>query len=504
MRCSIVFQQQNDIADKHYLFYRQYEDYIPQSMKDTLPYFLGAIEENRLALEQTLQRLKRDLRKAEQVLNEAISIRGDGITKGISLISEARHVGLLGDFDIPSEIEIIVSILQKTESWTPHMRTFRGTEGVIQLQEEVRLLEQQYQDTTDSINAVKTFANEADGFSSEAHKQELRLESIGLFDLGEQNARICPACSQEMVVPVPTVEGMRHSLKQLKTTLDATTKERPRLGEFIEKLATERENILQKIREKNASINGVFEAEATAQQMRDLDSRRAKIAGRISLWLESINLTDNSSELRVAVENKRLRVQSLEEELSGTEKEAILTSILNRIGVQMTEWAKRLQIEHSDNPMRLDLSKLTAVFDKKEGLIPLINVGSAQNWLGIHLVTHLALHQHFVTHNRPVPHFLFLDQPTQVYYPQEKLDESQGSMDEAKDEDKEAVARIFKLLFEVVKSLAPRFQIIITDHADLKDTDFQNSVIARWRGDDALIPLDWLEGSVDEPHSISP
>jgi hypothetical protein len=50
------FQQQNDIAAKNYLFHRQYEDFVPQSIKDTLPYFLGAIQEDRLALEQELAR----------------------------------------------------------------------------------------------------------------------------------------------------------------------------------------------------------------------------------------------------------------------------------------------------------------------------------------------------------------------------------------------------------------------------------------------------------------
>jgi hypothetical protein len=492
------FQHQNDIATKHYLFYRQYEDYVPQSMKDTLPYFLGAIQENRLALEHALFRAKRELKRAEQLLNEANSIRGDGVSKGIGLVAEARQVGLIGEIETSPKIEEIVPILQSLEEWSPNMPVFQGTQSVTQLQEEVRTLEQQYVDTTDSINAVKTFANEAEGYSSEAHKQELRLESIGLFNGDGQNAHVCPACSQDMKTPVPTADALRLSLERLKSTLDATTKERPRLRDFIEKLELDREEILKRIREKTENINGIFEAQADAQRVRDLNSRRARVTGRVSLWLESIDLTDNSSELLADVENKRLRVRALEQELSGTEKEEILSSILNRIGLQMTEWSKQLQLEHQNSPMRLDISKLTAVVDKEDRPMPLINVGSAQNWLGIHLITHFALHKHFVTHNRPVPNFLFLDQPTQVYYPKERDNELQGSMEESSDEDKEAVSRIFKLIFEVVKSLAPKFQIIITDHADLKDKDFQKSVIARWRGDEALIPKEWLEEPTEE------
>jgi len=36
------------------------------------------------------------------------------------------------------------------------------------------------------------------------------------------------------------------------------------------------------------------------------------------------------------------------------------------------------------------------------------------------LAAHLALHQWFATRSRPVPHFLFLDQPSQIYFPPEK------------------------------------------------------------------------------------
>lgn len=134
----------------------------------------------------------------------------------------------------------------------------------------------------------------------------------------------------------------------------------------------------------------------------------------------------------------------------------------------------------------------TVVVDREDRPVPLNNLGSGENWVGIHLVAHLALHNYFVTHDRPVPHFLFLDQPSQVYYPKEKDTEWEGSLDATKDEDKAAVSRMFNLIFEVVQSLSPNFQVIITDHADLSEPDFKESVIARWRGDDALIPKDWV------------
>ena len=90
----------------------------------------------------------------------------------------------------------------------------------------------------------------------------------------------------------------------------------------------------------------------------------------------------------------------------------------------MTDWAKALQLEHCDNPYRLDLNRVTVVVDKPERPVPLKQLGSGSNWVGVHLISYFALQQFFINANRPVPRFLFLDQPSQVYFPSE-LDEKQ-------------------------------------------------------------------------------
>ncbi|MFF1681539.1 DUF3732 domain-containing protein [Streptomyces sp. NPDC058256] len=49
-------------------------------------------------------------------------------------------------------------------------------------------------------------------------------------------------------------------------------------------------------------------------------------------------------------------------------------------------------------------------------------MGSAKNWIGYHLVAHLALHTYFLRERRPVPRFLMLDQPTQAFFPEKIRD----------------------------------------------------------------------------------
>lgn len=152
---------------------------------------------------------------------------------------------------------------------------------------------------------------------------------------------------------------------------------------------------------------------------------------------------------------------------------------------------KKLKLEHSGNPVRFDLKDTTIVIDREDRPIPLRRMGSGENWVGYHLIIHLALHKHFCQNQRPVPRFLFLDQPSQVYYPSDQDIKLKGSFDKLRDEDRKAVSMMYKLIFDVVNDLKPNFQIIITDHADLAENNFQSAVVERWRDGRALIPKDW-------------
>jgi hypothetical protein len=120
-------------------------------------------------------------------------------------------------------------------------------------------------------------------------------------------------------------------------------------------------------------------------------------------------------------------------------------------------------------------------------------MGSGENWVGYHLIAHLALHQWFSERKRPVPRFLFLDQPSQVYFPLEK--DANGTMALVSEDDRVAVSRMLKLVFEVVSAASQHdsdgLQVIITEHADINEDWFQNAIVERWRQGKKLVPDDW-------------
>lgn len=277
-------------------------------------------------------------------------------------------------------------------------------------------------------------------------------------------------------------------------------RERPRLREHIQSLKDEREQIRQQIAEKQQTLEILMDEEESAEQWRDTNIRLARVVGRISLYLENVELVDESSSLRREVKEAEKLVTLYEKELESEELEERYASILNRLGSQMTRWAQQLEIEHSNFPFRFDLKKLTVIADRPDRPIPMELMGGGENWLGCHLITHLALHKHFVEQKRPVPGFLILDQPTQVYFPSEAYSALEGTVKESRsvDADMAAVKRMFNLLFAVCKELFPDFQIIVMEHANLDDEQFQEALVeGPWRNGRALIPESWMSKELE-------
>jgi hypothetical protein len=154
-------------------------------------------------------------------------------------------------------------------------------------------------------------------------------------------------------------------------------------------------------------------------------------------------------------------------ELSDERVRERLDSITSILSQRMTQWARDLELEHSKFPIRFDRKNLTIVADTAGGPVPMVRMGSGKNWVGYHLIAHLALHQWFVERALPVPHFLFLDQPSQVYFPAEQ--DIDGSLSVVPEDDRVSVSRMFQLVFNAVATVAPGLQVIVTEHADINE-----------------------------------
>lgn len=93
-----------------------------------------------------------------------------------------------------------------------------------------------------------------------------------------------------------------------------------------------------------------------------------------------------------------------------------------------------------------------------------------------------------------IPRFLFIDQPTQVYFPSEQIyKDADGSVQRTEaDADLNAVRRLFEMLLKYTQEDVPGFQLIVTEHANLREQWFQNALVEQpWTKPPALVPEDW-------------
>ena len=263
----------------------------------------------------------------------------------------------------------------------------------------------------------------------------------------------------------------------------------PQMEKAVTVLQERLNRIAEALKQNLAQMRAVQAANAALEEAQNEVTRRSHVLGRLSLYLESIPELPESQELESQSAEIRAQCEALEAELGNEAVQERVASIVSILGGWMTEWARELRLEHSQFPLRLDVKRLTLVADTADGPVPMERMGSGENWVGYHLIAHLALHKWFSQRGRPVPRFLFLDQPSQVYFPPEM--DADGKFNNAGDEDRAAVARMFLLVFRVVEEVAPDLQVIITEHADLNEEWYQAAVAERWRGAVKLVPEDW-------------
>jgi len=484
------FQRQSEIANRDQLFHRQNEEGVARAIRDTLPYFLGAVQAEEITVRRRLVEARRDLRRAERDLAEARRTRLEGDARLAALTGEAVEVGLLDPsaLDAGDRVGLLREAARRliyedeTNGGRVRIDYQRLAQERAQVRDELRTVEEE-------IELLKDLGNEHGEFSAELVEQHARLRTLDLFPAGH-DAELCPLCHQALERPDPDVETLRSSAQRLAAELEGVQGLRPRRERLVAERSDRTLALRIRLRDLSAAIRAIAQTDRNVAGYREQLQRRAYVQGRITQFFEAAVAADEPAvaELELRVERLSAAVDELEAQLDPASERDRTSSRLNLISENMTVWARELQLEHSEGRARIDLQALTVVADTEGGPVPLQRMGSAANWVGYHIVAHLGLHQWFVEHDRPIPRFLMLDQPTQAFYPPDVRDAAE---EEISDADRAAVHALFELIDTAVGRLGGRLQVIVTDHANLEDPWFQDAVTENWRGGSALIPADW-------------
>lgn len=490
-----LFQKQGLVANKDQLFYRQNEAFQPQAIRDTLPILLGISSNDRYELEAKLRAAQRELKLNGKLLEQARDAIDTSQQKGISLFSEAKAVGIIAPENQQAGPNGVIDALRTALQWKPASVPDDDGQRISLIEEEISQLRKDRREVQSRVDAARQFSKRAGGFESEAQEQKDRLASIKALPKNTETGEWqWPFCEMNLALESPIAKLLLKELATLEEEMTIVAGQRPKLEAYLAEQDDKVREIVDAIKNKETELSAAIATNEIIEQMGTRNNAAARVVGRISLFLE--NLVPNEELVSREAEHRRLKfkVDELEKKVGADDTHERLASILNNIAAQVSRYIQTFEAEFSAFPARLDLKHLTIIFDRPDRPVPMSRTGGGENHLAYHLSALLALHLFASQNNCPIPQFLLIDQPTQVYFPSEKVyQEADGTVQKTEaDADLAAVRRLFELLLSFTQKDVPGFQLIVTEHANLRDQWFQDCLVEQpWTKPPALVPESW-------------
>jgi len=490
-----LFQKQGIVANKDQLLYRQSEPNQPQAIRDTLPILLGVSSDDRYELESRLRTARRDLKLNAKLLDEARDFIDTSFNKAVSLLSEAKTVGIVPPSSSAQNTDDIFEILREVLNWKPETIPEEDSGRISKIESILSGLRENRKILERNLDIARKFSEKAAGYTSEANEQRARLESIKALPRDPKTGEWqWPFCENNLGMSSRIADALLSELRSLEEEMQMVVGDRPKLEAFMVKQKEAIRILAGEIKAKESELTAAIAANEAITEMGSRINAAAKVVGRISLFLEGVRPNEELESLESEHRRLKLKVQKLEGKIDSDDTNDRLTSIMNNISSQMTQYIRILKAEFSEFPFRFDLSRLTVVADRPQRSVLMSRTGGAENHLAYHLAAMLALHNFAAVNKRPIPRFLMIDQPTQVYFPSEQIyKEADGSIQKTEaDADLVAVRRLFELLRRFTLDDTPGFQIIVTEHANLREQWFQDALVEEpWLKPPALVPEDW-------------
>lgn len=497
-----LLQHQNLIANKHSLFYRFDQKEKREQTIDQFKIFAGFVTQEYYILKQNFADSERELKKLEKE-QKSINYQRDFNNRRLKVLLEEYEI-ISGNKLFEENASIILSnpanYLDKLDTQSVSIKEDSDTsiKKLLLLKEEYnkflsekRKLVYKYRNIDSSTEYAKQYKEEL------ANNQDTIEATI--------HSSKCPFCNEKTKSTITEANQLEEAINWLNVEL----KKSPYLLDSFE---SDKNEIKRKIDELDTSLKSKkVEIEALEKITEDLAKNKSlneqtlKAKLKVENLLESlVDKADNSLEKDIKKVKKDIRGfrNSLRTKFNIDKK---LKDAEEYINNEMKEIGKNFDFEKSYKPinLRFSLDSFDLWHEKEDGKeVYLRSMGSGANWLYSHLTLFLAIHKFFSSRGSDslVPQILFLDQPTQVYFPTtikdnedefdaKKIEEKKGDSDSNLDEDMESVTNIFNQFVSYCKTTLEETgidpQIIITDHADHLDLDneeFENLVNGRrWR-----------------------
>lgn len=495
-----LLQEKGTIIDNRYLL-RGLDTQQRQHLIDTLPYYLGIVDESTVQRETELRRVRAEIAAAERRQAEREQVVGRASGTARSLLREAGDAGLLASLppEDASQQEVHAALAAAAALPADVPEAFGGDAELARLGQRERELVSRGVTLKTRAEATRRMLADAGDFLEATESQRQRLEVVEI--LPEAGDGVCPLCVQPLAERVEAPRAVRRAAARIRQELEEVTRERPKLDAVLAALEQERTSLAVELAATRAEIADLVRASDERERFATLDRQRVLVAGRISLYLQTAEPTGEVVAEAEALDDLRQREAALEEQINTEAKLEALTLTRSRIGALATEIASELPFEarYAGRTIDINLRTFGVSVTTARQREDMRSIGSDENVLTLHVAVLLALHRVFAERRRPVPGFLLFDQLSRPYY-QPTGDDSEKEVDSTQLE-VVPLRRYFDALFAEV-ARGEGLQVLVLEHAYFADdARFKGAVRERWvpgrEGHVALIPPDWPDRQPD-------
>ncbi len=504
---AFIFQPQNVIANPDVLFYKTNTYDHREKLIRIFPYILGAITPELLAKQHELKRLQTELKRKEREIKNAQDVSTQWLAELRAKVSEARELGLLitdqaGEPSLEEMLQQLQRLVDATDITIAVTETtiFDAVKELQGLEREESEISQELSSLRRRLEEMERIRNGAENYHHGMQIQRERLQVSSWLATQRSGDEECPVCGGHL-------EASGEKLKQLNRSLVAIEEEAGGAFEIpaafdreMQRVSGEVATTTEKLRAVQFRKRALTQRSAEARKKNYQTKMAERFIGRLENALQLHKRLADDGELTAEVVKLRDRVQQLEAELRQGNPEARKRKALEHVNTNAARLLPDLDTERPNDPVSLDIRELTVKVSGADRADYLSEIGSGSNWLSYHVATILALQQFFISlRHSPVPGFVVIDQPSQVYFPKKVVLRENEPIEEPKfkDEDVEAVRKVFTVLSKVVGAAKGKLQVIVLDHAprDVWDGIDYVAELEEWRDGLKLVPVEWLHAN---------
>jgi len=495
------FQPQNIIANPEVLFFKADTFEHREKLRTIFPYVLGVLTPEIMARRYRLDELRREERALSRRL-EAMRQSAERLLAELHVyLSRAREYGLLPagtrhDVGQGEALQLLRRVAQTAQSQITAAGFSSISQELVELRHRESELSLELTQVRQRWIEMTRLRDAATEYRRALQTEEERL-GISRWLLEEANTSAsCPVCGsnmdkthghlQELVAALDEVEGAQTVFRTLPPTFDR---------EYA-RVRTRISNLAQQIDGVQLRIRSLQEASESEKQRRYTEMNISRFIGKMETELATFDRYNADAELRSRRQQLAEEIASLAQEVDEASLIESQKRAVERLSALSSPLLSDLGVESPQDPIKLSTDDLTLKIQRLEREDWLSEIGSGSNWVGYHLASSLGLQRYFLQlPDSPVPSFLVLDQPSQVFFPKKlagKIDNLDPKLD---DDDVVRVRKLFEVVSRVTTEQKHRLQTIILDHAaenvwgDIPGIH----LVEEWRGPNKLIEQSWLE-----------